>query len=212
MQELIYFDPAKRPTAEHALAHPWLATYHDEGDEPSCPRIFDRWHMIEKLETLEEYRDALAKEVKDCRREMRNLAAASPVVDSRVPASIQEDGPVGLPSQRVHESPVIPQAHDERGTHSRRPTVSRRTSAEPSVPEEGVAFPTTNDPVIAYSRRSIFGPLMRTSSNVSHTTMYGAAAESTFSQPGSVSCPPGFFCIKLRSSPEEGSVKPARSL
>ena len=30
---------AKRPTAEQALGHPWLAALHDPNDEPVCPRV-----------------------------------------------------------------------------------------------------------------------------------------------------------------------------
>ena len=35
MQKMLKFDPAKRTSAEEALAHPFLATYHDPNDEPS---------------------------------------------------------------------------------------------------------------------------------------------------------------------------------
>lgn len=34
LDELLTFNPAKRPTAMQALAHPWLAGYHNEDDEP----------------------------------------------------------------------------------------------------------------------------------------------------------------------------------
>jgi serine/threonine protein kinase len=33
LERLLQFDPARRPTVEEALAHPYLATYHDEADE-----------------------------------------------------------------------------------------------------------------------------------------------------------------------------------
>ncbi|KAI0091697.1 kinase-like domain-containing protein, partial [Irpex rosettiformis] len=69
--QLIEFDPSKRPTAADALVHPWLETYHDELDEPPCARVFDRWRSIEELETLDDFRNALVKEVHECREEVR---------------------------------------------------------------------------------------------------------------------------------------------
>jgi mitogen-activated protein kinase 15 len=33
------FNPAKRITAEEALRHPYVASFHNEADEPSHPEI-----------------------------------------------------------------------------------------------------------------------------------------------------------------------------
>ncbi|RKP06496.1 kinase-like domain-containing protein [Thamnocephalis sphaerospora] len=41
LDRLLQFDPANRPTVEEALAHPYLATYHDVDDEVACGRTFD---------------------------------------------------------------------------------------------------------------------------------------------------------------------------
>jgi p38 MAP kinase len=38
---MLVFDPRKRITAEEALAHPYLAPYHDESDEPVAEEKFD---------------------------------------------------------------------------------------------------------------------------------------------------------------------------
>lgn len=161
---MIYFDPSQRPTAADALGHAWLSTYHDEADEPVCPRVFDRWRLIEKLETLEEYRDALAKEVKDCRREMRNLAALSPPLGG-VQEEREASPALQVPSSTEPEGRSITPAED-RITRTRRATISRRPSMDPT-PEEAVAFPSPGDPVVAYSRRSIFGQPSRTNSTFS---------------------------------------------
>ena len=40
------FDPRKRITAAEALAHPYLAPYHDPSDEPVAPEKFD-WSFNE---------------------------------------------------------------------------------------------------------------------------------------------------------------------
>jgi serine/threonine protein kinase len=43
---MLAFDPRKRITAEEALAHPYLAPYHDPTDEPAAPEKFD-WSFNE---------------------------------------------------------------------------------------------------------------------------------------------------------------------
>ncbi|KIP10049.1 hypothetical protein PHLGIDRAFT_282294 [Phlebiopsis gigantea 11061_1 CR5-6] len=191
---LLAFDPAERPTTEDALAHPWLATYHDMEDEPSSKRKFDRWTEIEELETLEQFRDALVNEVHDCRNEVRNLASFSPELGRRRTASYAvedeeaidpgeaDDEPRMLASRQVSRS-----RSPEDRMYQRRPGVSRKASIEPgtlapSIPEDNVAFPGSaagaagNDPVLAYSRRSIFGQPSRTSSTYSLKGSAEAAA------------------------------------
>lgn len=166
---LIAFDPVDRPNAAEALAHPWLATYHDEEDEPVCQRKFDRWHAIEELETLEQYRDALVQEVYSCRREVRNLAGTPE--GSRIPP-IDEDieATEGVDSPLIHDS--LARVLTSESLEHRRPNASRKASMEPgtlhpSIPEGSVAFPGAGDPVVNYSRRSIFGHPSRTSSTYS---------------------------------------------
>jgi p38 MAP kinase len=38
---MLVFDPRKRVKAEEALAHPYLAPYHDPTDEPKAEEKFD---------------------------------------------------------------------------------------------------------------------------------------------------------------------------
>lgn len=71
---MLSFDPSGRITVAEALEHPWLSGYHDVNDEPECPTKFDRWRDIEKLETIEQFREALWKEIEDYRREVRMIA------------------------------------------------------------------------------------------------------------------------------------------
>ena len=40
LEKLLAFDPARRLTVIEALAHPYLAEWHDESDEPICPAPF----------------------------------------------------------------------------------------------------------------------------------------------------------------------------
>ena len=74
---MLAFDPEARITVPKALEHPWLASYHDISDEPDCPQVFDRWQEIERLDTLDDFRDALWNEIEDYRREVRGLKFTS---------------------------------------------------------------------------------------------------------------------------------------
>lgn len=73
LTKMLAFDPSQRITVPEALEHPWLASYHDINDEPDCPTLFDKWRDIEKLETIDEYREALWNEIEDFRREARSI-------------------------------------------------------------------------------------------------------------------------------------------
>lgn len=41
LEKMLVFDSVKRITASEALAHPYLAPYHDPSDEPVAPEKFD---------------------------------------------------------------------------------------------------------------------------------------------------------------------------
>src|SRR6266550_392649 len=75
---MLAFDPDKRITVPEALEHPWLSSYHDVSDEPDCLQVFDKWQDIERLETLDDFREALWNEIEDYRREVRGIKFISP--------------------------------------------------------------------------------------------------------------------------------------
>lgn len=50
MEKLLQFDPRKRPTAEEALRHPWLASLHDEAEENVATGNSDRTSPDKSLE------------------------------------------------------------------------------------------------------------------------------------------------------------------
>ncbi|KAH8104132.1 kinase-like protein [Cristinia sonorae] len=192
LKQIVAFDPTARLTAAGALAHPWLSSYHDEEDEPVCPRVFDRWETLEKLETLDEYREAILKEIADCRAEVR-AAAQDDLTDA---------GSIRSPRVMHDEIPEIPEEEDQENEpeddklmpmpatgsviHSRSPTMDRRTlspdllrrdsygrnHAEAAAPASdatsagGTAVPA--DPMVAYGARrsSMFVP-SRTNSTYS---------------------------------------------
>jgi len=61
LSRLLAFDPAQRIVVEQALAHPYLAAYHDEDDEPVHPRFFD--FSFERVYSMEEMKKLIAQEV-----------------------------------------------------------------------------------------------------------------------------------------------------
>ncbi|KAH9935943.1 kinase-like protein [Epithele typhae] len=73
LSKLMVFDPSARLTVDQALEHPWLSAYHDVADEPSCPEPFERWQDVEKLETLDDFREAIWNEIQDYRKEVRSV-------------------------------------------------------------------------------------------------------------------------------------------
>lgn len=73
LSKMLTFDPATRISVPEALEHPWLASYHDVADEPECPVKFEKWRELEELETLDEFREAIWREIEDYRREVRGV-------------------------------------------------------------------------------------------------------------------------------------------
>jgi mitogen-activated protein kinase 7 len=61
LEKLLAFDPAKRITVEEALAHPYLATYHDPEEEPSHSHVFD--FGFEAAKTIEDIKALITKEI-----------------------------------------------------------------------------------------------------------------------------------------------------
>jgi serine/threonine protein kinase len=151
LEKMLSFDPTTRINVSQALAHPWLAAYHDVNDEPSCPEKFERWREIEKLETIEQFRAALWAEINDFRREVRAVGAEA---DEQPSALLSE-----MPARSLStpsEAPLSPRNE----TLSPEVTLSRRQSMSGSPLHErrdstdGRARPRVRDPVVSYSRRT----------------------------------------------------------
>ncbi|KAF9453570.1 Pkinase-domain-containing protein [Macrolepiota fuliginosa MF-IS2] len=105
LEKTLTFDPTWRITVCEALEHPWLSSYHEPDDEPECPEKFDKWKEVEKLETLEQFREALWNEIEDFRKEVRgmNLNMAdmtNRTIDAAINASAQ--------AYRTTEAPIAP--------------------------------------------------------------------------------------------------------
>jgi p38 MAP kinase len=64
LEKMLNFDPRKRITAEEALAHPYLAPYHDPTDEPSAPEMFD-WSFNEADLPVDTWKVMMYSEILD---------------------------------------------------------------------------------------------------------------------------------------------------
>lgn len=150
---MLSFDSTTRISVTQALAHPWLAAYHDVNDEPTCPQKFDRWRDIEALQTVEELRVALWDEINDFRREVRAAGAEADEQPSSLPSetflrslSVPSDAP--LSPQREDLSPVTAWSRQQSVSNS--PVLERRTSMD----ERARPRTRTRDPVVSYARRT----------------------------------------------------------
>ncbi|KAJ3126871.1 Mitogen-activated protein kinase [Physocladia obscura] len=66
---LLEFSPVERITAEQALKHPYLASFHQPDDEPSHPKLFD--YSFESAQSIEDIMKIIAAEVKQFKDEAK---------------------------------------------------------------------------------------------------------------------------------------------
>lgn len=64
LEKMLVFDPKKRVTAADALAHPYLAPYHDPTDEPVADAKFD-WHFNDADLPVDTWRVMMYSEILD---------------------------------------------------------------------------------------------------------------------------------------------------
>lgn len=64
LEKMLVFDPKKRITAADALAHPYLAPYHDPTDEPVAEAKFD-WHFNDADLPVDTWRVMMYSEILD---------------------------------------------------------------------------------------------------------------------------------------------------
>lgn len=143
--KMLTFDPAPRISVPDALEHPWLAAYHDEADEPSCPSVFDKWRQIEALETLDDFRNELWREIEEYRREVRGmeLSGLPPQKGAANAAAVEFPGSEPKEEQ-VEEAKEVPTIKAEEPVVSgpgELPSTSTQPEPEPapSIPPDAPA-------------------------------------------------------------------------
>ncbi|KAI6016060.1 kinase-like protein [Pisolithus microcarpus] len=160
LEKMLSFDPLSRITVHEALSHPWLSTYHDDSDEPECAKKFDKWRDIEKLETLEEFREAIWNEIQDYRLDVRGLkeeeASLPPVFEESNQPSV-----MGSPARSVDKELIGRKDTSKMSDMGSLPLVGSperieegtETAVGAVAPRMGPT-PTPTDPVVTYARRS----------------------------------------------------------
>mmetsp|Transcript_12584 Transcript_12584/g.37837 ORF Transcript_12584/g.37837 Transcript_12584/m.37837 type:complete len:467 (+) Transcript_12584:365-1765(+) len=74
VSKLLQFNPDKRITAEEALAHPYVAQFHNAEDEPSHPTAITVPIDDNHKYSIEEYREKLYMEIVKRKKELRRKA------------------------------------------------------------------------------------------------------------------------------------------
>ncbi|TFK51747.1 Pkinase-domain-containing protein [Heliocybe sulcata] len=209
LTQMLTFDPAARMTVTQALEHPWLSSYHDIDDEPSCPAKFARWQEVEELETIEQFRGAIWKEIQDYRREVRTFPFELPEEQERTLSRDRRDHSLAVSETVEKAFPSIPEQPE-----STIPETDVFTVSETAHPP-GTMTPT--DPVLAYSRRSsFFGPRRRDSYTgspyVTKQTLPPSREEpASVEDPAAGAMAPGVVGSNSVAFPSESYVVPARS-
>ncbi|XP_062919046.1 mitogen-activated protein kinase 7 isoform X2 [Mobula hypostoma] len=141
---LLRLDPRERPTAAQALAHPFLAQYHDPQDEPECSPPLELDEPPEGA-GREELREAVGREIAEFhRRRQRRGAELRPVVPP-LPSSSSSSSNAAPSSRDVEMAGVsrqalpVPASHPVPVSHTipiSRPVSRPAPSEEPAVWEQ----------------------------------------------------------------------------
>lgn len=162
LSKLVAFEPTDRISVLEALKHPYLASYHEVGDEPSCPEPFQKWRDIEELETIEQFREAIAREVEEFRREVRTLPIDEQVANGEV---LLQEGAIDVieEQEEMSESDFV---GEDANVGAGAGDITQGTVPFPSSPEEVPSqsgLPTSplprniirsTDPFATYRRRT----------------------------------------------------------
>ncbi|KAF8159679.1 kinase-like domain-containing protein [Crassisporium funariophilum] len=171
--KMLCFDPSERITVPEALEHEWLSAYHDDTDEPDCPVRFEKWREIEMLETMEEFREALWKEIEDYRSEVRGVDPILSALPPLPPSSPNDSTtthifPPQLEEEKAKSQPIVsggtvlteePSAEQE----TEKSIAEKSKEAEDVLPDNlpsispdhhRRSITTPTDPLVTYARRS----------------------------------------------------------
>jgi mitogen-activated protein kinase 15 len=83
IKKCLQFNPDKRITAFEALRHPYVAQFHNEADEPACPRVLKIQIDDNTKYSAVDYRDRLYKEIarrKKDRKERETTTSTSTAI------------------------------------------------------------------------------------------------------------------------------------
>jgi hypothetical protein len=229
---MLAFDPMDRITVLGALEHPWLASYHDEEDEPNCPETFEKWRKIEELETLDEFREALWNEIEDYRREVRGVNLDLSGLPIRTPSIATDIFPRAddasrapgtsepkIVAERTYakadvntEENVEAEKEEQEGEQEEAKTsahAQHSPSPEYFLRRGALTSTAPTDPVVTYARRSSIMQPSRQGSTY-NSPLPSAQHLPTFTE-GPTHAEPGSLGPGSVVFPSQGYVLPARS-
>ena len=104
LERMLDFDPTQRITVDEALAHPYLAVYHDPNDEPvhQCPFDF----QFEELETIESLKACILQEIAFYHPDVNALYYSPQLLDEDTYTQ-----PVSQSPQDYESSPLLRSTH-----------------------------------------------------------------------------------------------------
>jgi len=76
IKRCLQFNPGKRLTAFEALRHPYVAQFHNEADEPPCPRVLKIQIDDNTKYSAADYRDRLYREIARRKKEAKDALEA----------------------------------------------------------------------------------------------------------------------------------------
>lgn len=83
LEKMLVFDPRKRITATEALAHPYLAMYHDINDEPVADRQFD-WSFTDAELPVETWKEMTYQEILDFHNTQQEFSDSDDLEDAEL--------------------------------------------------------------------------------------------------------------------------------
>ena len=71
LRQMLQFNPSRRPTAEQALKHPYVAQFHNPDDEQNCLRKINIPIDDNQKFSIREYRNKLYADIHKRKKELR---------------------------------------------------------------------------------------------------------------------------------------------
>ncbi|KAJ5178867.1 mitogen-activated protein kinase sty1 [Penicillium capsulatum] len=106
LDKMLVFDATERVSAKEALAHPYLAQYHDPSDEPEVEHRFD-WSFDNGSDVPDARRIMVYQEVVGFRQQALQIARGIPVSNVNFCGASQYHTPESIPSKPVESEPGL---------------------------------------------------------------------------------------------------------
>ncbi|GCC43736.1 hypothetical protein chiPu_0027938, partial [Chiloscyllium punctatum] len=139
LARLLSFEPQRRPSAAQALRHPFLAQYHDPGDEPACWPPFDfSFERPDEPPGREQMKEAIAWEIEDFHRRREGIRRGI----SRAPHPRDVDMAGPAPAEHRRQGPDAGRQREEQPRPQNEEEEEEEEQPQ-NEEEEGALVPTT---------------------------------------------------------------------